>query len=797
MQVNTSNNKRVYTLRDFTRMVIAFFCTLLVLGIYQQLRLYAQGVLDQMIGKSLVLLLMHQLGFAALLALPFAFLYNFLERKRNSLGFKWIRALLLLALIVEGVLIEFYVTNFEILGHGFVKVYGSRTSFPEFILTLAVLMPICLGSYYLFYRLSSSTYKIIGKMYPFTIILFSLFLATLYSDKKPINENKTQHLLVDNAKQLLDWNKYEGDEEYPLLVPYRPSSELNKLFDLKAQPPNLVFIVVDGLGSDLVGPQALYKGFTPFLDSLARKSLFWPNHLSNTGEAHASLPTILGSLPFGEEGFNRATKHVNRNTILGVLKKNGYLTSFNYGGNSALYQWDKFLFEDRIDFMLDVKGFGSGYNKQEKDAAGVSLGYPDKELYRKWIEEYEEAARPFADVFFTLSSKNPFLIPQQDEYIDRVENILEQNSSTRTVARNIRKNKDVFASFLYTDEALKDFIEHFRELPEYKNTIFIITGSHNLADLPRLNPISRYRVPLIIHSPLVAYPETYNGLVSHADITPAILGMLYGKYDFRLPEQVSFLGDGLHTDAFASHGKQIPLIRRDFNIKDYIVGQHFLSDGYVYGLGTDMNLADSEDGAINNSIKHEFRSFKAVNKYVINENRLIPEEISLFAQTAHEPNNQELIWINSVFNGSDYDNAYETARSLALDGDRERALLLCSYILSKVPGHADTEILMGRIYAWQGEYERSIEILEATILKYPVYADAYSALLDVYFWSDNNEKGLLLQKHFERNNMHNKEVLKKLDRALEVSGKEAPLTGQRLRALDPDKGETMVNNHLE
>ena len=163
MQVKSKNSTRTYTLRDFTRMVIAFFGTLIILGVYQQLRLYAQGVLDQLIGKSLLLLFMHQLGFAALIALPLAFLYNALERKRSSLGFKWIRIILLLSLIFEGILIEFYVTNFEILGQGFVSIYGSRTSFAEFILALAMLAPICLGSYYLFYRLSSYTYKIIGR----------------------------------------------------------------------------------------------------------------------------------------------------------------------------------------------------------------------------------------------------------------------------------------------------------------------------------------------------------------------------------------------------------------------------------------------------------------------------------------------------------------------------------------------------------------------------------------------------------------------------------------------------------
>ena len=778
-------------------MVIAFFCSLMVLGIYQQLRLYAQGVLDQVIGKSLLLLMMHQLGFAALIALPLAFLYNALERKKSSLGFKWVRFLLLLSLIIEGILIEFYVTNFEILGQGFLNVYSSRTSFAEFILAIGMLAPICLGSYYLFYRLSSSTYKIIGRMYPFTIILFSLFLATLYSDKKPINENKTQHLLVDNARYLLDWDKYEGEEEYPLLSKFEPSGELSPFFDLQNQPPNLVFIVVDGLGSDLVGPNAMYKGFTPYMNSLLTESLHWPNHLSNTGEAHASLPTILGSLPFGKEGFNRAPSGVNRNTILGTLKKNGYVTSFNYGGNSALFQWDKFLFEDRIDFMLDVKGFGSDYTKQEKDAAGISLGYPDKELFRKWRDEHEATASPFLDVFFTLSSRKPFLIPQQDEYIEKVEGIIDAQAMERSIAKNIRKNKEVFASILYADEALEEFIEGFKLLPEYKNTIFIITGSHNLAELPRLDPLSRYRVPLIIHSPLITQSEEFDGLVSHADITPALLGLLRKSYSIRIPEKVSFIGNGLLTETFSEPSRQIPLFRHESNIKDFISGKYFLSDGYLYDIGDDLSLSDSEDDERVDIIKDEFKLFKAVNKYVINENRLIPDEMALYAQTAREPNKQELIWINSVFNGSDFDNAYETARSLALEGDRERALLLCSYILNRVPGHADTEILMGRIHAWQGDYERSIEILEATILKYPVYSDAYSALLDVYFWSEKNEKAVMLGKQIKRNNLKSQELQNKLKRALDASGTQAPLTGQKIRLQDLDKQEGVVNNQFE
>ena len=105
--------------------------------------------------------------------------------------------------------------------------------------------------------------------------------------------------------------------------------------------------------------------------------------------------------------------------------------------------------------------------------------------------------------------------------------------------------------------------------------------------------------------------------------------------------------------------------------------------------------------------------------------------------------------------------AYASARKLAFNHESDRALLLCNYILAKVPGHADTQILMGRIHAWQGKYEMAAEILKEAIRKYPTYADGYAALLDVYFWSDQDEEAMILVAVIERNGIKSKEVTAK------------------------------------
>ncbi len=782
--------KKTRTLRDFTRMALAFFLSLAVIAIYQQARLYISGVLDQVVGKSLFLLFVHNIGFAALVSLPMAFIYKALERKKPSLGFNITRILFLVLLVTEVILVEYYVSHFEILGEGFWLVYKARTSLAEFSITILVAVPLCTAVYYLFNRLCSSTYQLIGRMYPFTIILFSLFLATLYSDKKPINENKTQHLVVNATAYALDLNKYDGDEPYPLLKPFTARNDLEKHIALNEVPPNIVILVLDGVGSDFIGDNAVYGGFMPFLDSLKSESLYWSNHLSNTGEGHASLPTILGSLPFGETGFNKSNTRINRNTLLGMLKKNGYTTNFNYGGNSALDQWDKFLFEDRVSRLLDFKGFGASYKMQKEDAAGISLGYPDKELYRKWQEDREEFNTPFVDVFFTLSSRKPFEIPHKESFIKRVEQIMEETPRSKVSEKIIRKNKKVFASLLYTDEALAGFIDHFRKLEAYNNTIFIITGSHNLTELPPIDQLSRYRVPLMIYSPLVKRPMELQNLVSHADITPSLMGLIGQFYGLDLPDQASFIGQGLGTGDKKNPGKSIPLYRHAFGIKDYIRSPYLIADGNIYKLEDDLHIKEADGSAPRSQILREYKAFKAINKYVVHEDKLIPPQNTLFAQLSAEPSKQEMIWINSVFNGADYDNAYKTARSLAIDGHYERALLLSSYILNKVPGHADTEILMGRINAWQGNYETSMDILEGCIVKYPVYADGYSALLDVYFWSGNNERSLMLERHINRNKVENENLRSKMRRAKRALNKSSEAGNGK-----PEAGHTSISNN--
>lgn len=766
MQVEELNIiKETKTLKDYIPLVITFFVGLIILSVYQNTVLYYTGVLDSVFNRSLFIHVLHHLGFASVCAVILVFLFNLLENKKPSFGFTLVRGILAFVLVLEGVLITYFVGNYEPFGLHADFVDEAYVQFPvvQGLVAIAITLVFC----HFLYRYMAPFYKLISRMYPFTIILFSLFLATLYSDRKPINENKTQYLLESLYTRISETDTYEGNEEYPLARIYVKDTALASLFALKSEKPHIKILIVEGLGSKFTDTENGYAGIMPKLNELKSASLYWPNYLSNTGESQAALPLIIGSLPFGLSGFTQLESFTHRHTLYSILKNNGYETSFNFGGNSALHGYDKFLVQEGVDRILDKAVFGKQYTVQDTDAAGISLGYPDKDLFKRYPEGQVVGSRaPKLDVFCTLSSKTPFAIPKQAAYMNKVERYLADSKLNAKSKRFIGHHLELFASYSYVDDALHLFLEAEKKNKAYHNTIYLITGSHLNRNLPSENALERYQVPLIIYSPLINKPKVMETMASHADLAPSLISLLDAAYSLNVPDKIAWLGDNALVAVDRKQNKEIPLYRGARTINDFIYGIYFLSDGNLTRMNPDLSFNENDvpDDSLR-VIRKKFQYSRAVNKYVTQQDKLIPSAVSLVTNNKIDFSKTDLVWLQSVFNGKDFDNAYGTARKLAFDKDWDRSLLLCDYILSQIPRHADTEILKGRVYSWQEDFERSIYVLQKVIRKYPEYADGYCALLDTYYWSDPNKDISALVYQIKSQKIDDALVIEKIARA--------------------------------
>ena len=764
--MNTSKLDR-YTLKQYTRLIISFFGCLVVLSIYQYTTLYFKGVVDIIFGGSFFIALFHQLGYASLVGIILVFPFNFWEKFRPTYGFNLVFGILILLLIIEAMLISYFCTALvplgsDLFGYSFSDIKITIANSGGLSISLIIGIMVIAGMFFGLYKVTSKHYHHISKMYPFTIILFSLFIATFFIEGKPINQNKTQYLALNLYDTSTEDTSYNSDVEYPLIKRSQIENVLGEYFALKEEKPNIVFIMVEGLGRDFVGEGAEYGGFTPFLDELSTKSLYWENFLSNTGRTFGVLPSLLGSLPFGKSGFMELEEYPNKLTLFSVLKNNGYNTSFYQGTNSSFDNVEKFLRSENIDFILDKSGFGKNYKMQAEDAAGSSWGYPDKELFKKSMSLPREATQPRLEVYMTISTHEPFIPPQQAYYEKKVEEILTKTDYTGKIKNIIEKNDNVFATLLYTDKAVKWLMDAYKKQPNYDNTIFIITGDHRLIPIPQRNSISRFHVPLIIYSPLLKKSKKISAVSSHFDVSPSILSLLNSTYEMKMPKKVAWVGDMLDMQAEFRSVKDIPLMRNKNELKEYISGESVYSDGTIYKLDENMDLNSSFGPS---QVKNKLSDFKAMNAYVTKNNKIIPDSLAIYNIHKEQFEESEIVWINSVFTGKNFDKAYIQAKDLAYEKEYDKSLLLSRYILSEVPGHIDTKILMGRINAWNGKYEEAIKILEECINMVPDYVDSYAALFDAYFWADRPEQAMELIELVEQNSSSADEVKDKIARA--------------------------------
>ena len=784
--MNTSQLDK-YSLKHYTRLIISFFGILFVLTIYQYTTLYYKGVVDIIFGTSFLIAAVHQIGYASLIGVILAFPFNFWENLRPRYGFNLIFIVLILLLIIEAMLISYFCTTLvplgsDLLGYSFEDIKMTIANSGGISISMVMGFVVIIGMFFGLYKVTSKHYHRLSKMYPFTIILFSMFIMTLFIEGKPINQNKTQYLALNLYDTSTEDTSYDSNVEYPLIKSQQIANVLGEYFDLKDEKPNIVFIMVEGLGRDFVGEGAEFGGFTPFIDDLTTKSLYWENCLSNTGRTFGVLPSLMGSLPFGKSGFMELEKYPNKLTLYSILKNNGYHTSFYQGTNSSFDNVDRFLLSENVDFVLDKSGFGNKYEMQAKDAAGSSWGYPDKELFKKSMSLPRDSKQPRMEVYMTISTHEPFIPPQEEFYEDKVAQILATGIHEGRTRNVIEKNDNVFATLLYTDDALKYVFEEYKKQPNYENTIFIVTGDHRLIPIPQRNNISRFHVPLIMYSPMLKTVRKMSAVNSHFDVTPTLLAMLEGRYALKMPKKAAWMGSALDMNTEFRSTKDIPLMRNKNELKEYISGEKVFSDGSVFTIDENMDMGSSFGGS---KAESKLKAFKSMNAYVTTNDKIIPDSLAIFTVQKEKFTDEEIVWINSVYNGQDSDKGYFIARDIAFDNEYDKALLLCRYILTNAPSHIDTKILTGRINVWRGNYDTSIEILKACIKMNPNYIDSYSALFDVYFWSERSKEALELIELVEQNSSSVNEIADKIARVNRQARKK--------RIASFDKGHNQKN----
>ena len=421
--------------------------------------------------------------------------------------------------------------------------------------------------------------------------------------------------------------------EYPFLHPEHTPDVLNPYFKAWTDPPSVVFIIVESLGRAYAGEGAYLGSFTPFLDSLMTKSLYWENCLSTSGRTFSVLPSLLASLPFGEKGFNNLGKKMpDHLSLLSLLKNSaGYATSFYYGGDPEFDQMGNFMKHQGIDKMVGENEFGGEYHLLPASSQGFSWGYGDHEIFRKYLDDLKSSKTgQRVDVILTIATHNPFLVPDQQHYNDLFEKRMNVNRLTEDQKKFNRQYRAQFATILYFDESLRYFFKEFSKLKSFENTIFVITGDHRMPEIPINTLLDRFHVPLVIYSPLLENGQRFSSVVTHFDVTPSLLALFKERMNIMLPTVSSWIGHGLDTNPGFRNLHAYPLKRNTGELTDYISGTHFVAGTTLYKVFPDLNIEPEKDPVLLGQLQRQFLNFKSRNLFATKGNRIIPDSLKKY-----------------------------------------------------------------------------------------------------------------------------------------------------------------------
>ncbi len=438
---------------------------------------------------------------------------------------------------------------------------------------------------------------------------------SLSTDPKP------KDLIIAKAEQ-----DYVDEKNFPFLHKVDSNEVLSPFFSKSDAPPNLVFIVVEGLGSAFSNKEAYLGSFTPFLDSLSGKSLYWNNFLSSGGRTFAMLPSMFASLPFGKSGFLELGDEMpDHQSLMSELQKNGYTSNFFYGGDAHFDNMENFLKKNGVK-VYDEKSFGASYKKMPATAGGYRWGYGDAEVYQKYLD-VPGGSNPYCNIILTLSTHNPFRINEEATYQARFEQRMNELNFTLAQKEEHRRYADQYASILYADASVNNFLKAYAQRPDFQNTIFIITGDHRMPEIPMATRIDRYHVPLIIYSPLLTRTALFKGMGTHMDLTPELLRFLHKQYDVKLPAVATWLGYGLDTSRTCNNQLGYPLMQTKNNLQDYVQDGYLLNEDRLFKLSDNMNADEVTDAEEKKKLTSAFYTFLQKNATLTGATTLAPDSL--------------------------------------------------------------------------------------------------------------------------------------------------------------------------
>lgn len=279
--------------------------------------------------------------------------------------------------------------------------------------------------------------------------------------------------------------------------------------DILPEKTNVVMLILESFGSEWFQPSndRLTTSYTPFLDSIANQSWFFPNAYANGKKSIEAVPAIIASIPSLMNNPYITSNYAENKiqSLPSILKQFGYSSAFYHGASNGSMRFDSFASTAGYDQYFGRTEYGN------EDHYDNSWGILD-EYFNTWTaKKISDLKAPFFATLFNISPHHPHFVPEN---------------------RRAQMKKGPFpicAALNYADFSLQKFFEVAKTQDWYKHTIFVFVPDHTPSPSTSLyhSKAETYKIPFFIYDPSgKVKPQRDPRIFQQTDILPTLLDLL-------------------------------------------------------------------------------------------------------------------------------------------------------------------------------------------------------------------------------------------------------------------------------
>ena len=294
----------------------------------------------------------------------------------------------------------------------------------------------------------------------------------------------------EQAENILSQINSSKDDYTSLLEPYDSNT-------------NLILIVLESFSAKVVGSVSGEKfGSTPQLDLISGQGISFSNAYASSFRSDKGLLALTTGFPSGARQTltNFPTELSAKPSVFKLFSKD-YWTSFYYGGNLDFANI-KVLFSD-----ADELKSGDDFVSSKRNTWGVH----DEDVFQTFGDDFITRKKPQFSMLFSLSSHEPFDVP------------------------NYQNREDPYLnSISYTDSCLGLLINRIKESDKWSNTLIMITADHGVRrpdNAPIYSDIN-FKIPLILTGGVVRRDTVIREIVSQSDLPSTVASYLNKPFIF-------------------------------------------------------------------------------------------------------------------------------------------------------------------------------------------------------------------------------------------------------------------------